>query len=92
MIELPFFIQSFIFGVVLSDGFLSFTGKNSKNVRLGFKQSLAHIAYLFHVFNTLAHYCFSGPDFIIGKRNNTITYGLQFYTRSLPCFTAIYYL
>jgi hypothetical protein len=47
---------------------------------------------LWHVFNILSHYCSSTPHFTTGKRNNTITYGLGFFTRSLPCFTQIHLL
>ncbi len=45
-----------------------------------------------HVFNLLSHYSSSYPHTTIGKRNNTIVYGLEFFTRSLPCFSQIHSL
>lgn len=90
MIELPFLIKSFIYGILLSDATLNFASKTNKNARLGIKQSLGHFAYLWYVFNKLSPYCSSYPHFIVGKRNNSINYALQFFTRSLPCFTIIY--
>jgi hypothetical protein len=43
---LPPNIESIIIGLLLSDGFLSFSSSSSKNARLGFEQSLANFGYL----------------------------------------------
>lgn len=66
--------------------------KRIKNARLGLKQSLAHSIYLLLVFNQLSHFCSHGPSLVssvkLGKRH----YGLQFFTRTLPCFTSLHSL
>jgi hypothetical protein len=46
MIELPFFIKSNLYGILLSDGGLNFASKTNKNARLAFKQSFGHFPYL----------------------------------------------
>jgi hypothetical protein len=38
----------------------------------------------------LSHYCKSYPSLEIGFRKGVKTFGLYFYTRSLPCFTNLY--
>jgi hypothetical protein len=44
------------------------------------------------VFNQLSHLCSHGPSLVssvkLGKRH----YGLQFFTRTLPCFTQLHSL
>lgn len=96
MYKLTNYHQSVLIGIILSDAWLILsTSKNNAevsklNARLGFKQSLDHFYYFFFVFNIMSHYCSNFPSFIIGKRNNTNTYGLQFFSRTLPCFTKIY--
>ena len=77
---------------MLSDGWITYASLTHKNARLGFKQSFAHFEYMWHVFNILSHYCSSFPHITIGRRNNTTIYGLQFFTRSLPCFSQMYSL
>lgn len=89
MVELPFFIKSIIYGLLLSDGWINYSSK-SINARLGLKQSFKNLPYLWSVFNTLSHYCSSLPHPLKGKKNNTITYSVQFLTRSLPCFTKLH--
>ena len=90
--ELPYNIKSFIYGILLSDGWIIYASRTNKNARLGFKQSFTHFEYLWHVFNILSHYCSSYPHRTTGKRNNTTTYGLEFFTRSLPCFPQMHSL
>ncbi len=89
-IQLPFYIKAVIYGLLLSDGWLSIASKTHKNARVGFAQSLAHFDYLFQVFQILSPYCSSYPLLRIRKRKDTVNYGLQFYTRSLPCFTELH--
>ena len=89
MIQLTPFSKSVIIGLLLSDGWLTSISKKDKNARLGFKQSLGHSEYLWFVFSLLSHYCSSYPSFISFKTKETSTYALQFFTRSLPCFTEI---
>jgi len=57
------------------------------NARLGFQQSRDKFDYLYFVFNLLSHYCSSFPHSTTGKKAGTFTYGIEFFTRSLPCFT-----
>ena len=90
MIELPFIIKSIIYGIIISDGYIGFASKNNLNARLSFKQSFDRFPYVWSVFNTLAHYCSGLPISLIGKRNNTTTFAVQFWTRSLPCFTKLH--
>jgi len=93
MCDLPSYQYSVIIGLLLSDGWLNFTDKiKSKNAQLGFKQSLKNFEYIWYVFNILSQYCSSLPYGNIGKRNNTITYGVGFITRALPCFTNLHKL
>lgn len=91
MIKLPVYQKSIIIGLLLSDGWLTFASKTHKNARLGFAQSLGNSNYFLYVFFQLSHYCSS--SLII--RNRTYrgkeNIGLQFFTRSLPCFTELYY-
>lgn len=90
MVELPFYIKSVIYGIVISDGFIGFASKTNKNARLCFTQSFVRFPYIWYVFNTLSHYCAITPIPTIGKDNTTQS--LQVWTRSLPCFTELHSL
>ena len=92
MIQLPPFIKSVIIGLLLSDGWLSIASKTNHNARLGLKQSLSQSSYVWFVFNILSHYCSSYPNLTRGIRLGTPVYGLQFFTRSLSCFTELHSL
>lgn len=54
MVKLAPYQHSVIIGLLLSDGWLSFASKTTKNARLGFVQSLAKASYVFSVFNILS--------------------------------------
>jgi hypothetical protein len=90
--KLPIKIQGIIVGLLLSDGWMTFANSRSKNARLGFTQSLANSGYLWFVFNTLSHYCSSYPHFREGSRKGNQYFALQFFTRTLPCFTELHSL
>lgn len=92
MIKLAPFQFSVIIGLLLSDGWLTFSSEKSLNVRLGFKQSLVQSTYVFHVFNILSHYCASVPGLTSSVRAGKRSYGVQFFTRALPCFTKLHTL
>lgn len=92
MIRLPALQFSILVGLLLSDGWLSIATSTSLNARLGFKQSLAKSEYLLFVFNLLSHYCSNLPALVKGKKLGIAFYGVQFFTRSLPCFTELYNL
>lgn len=46
MVKLPINVHGVIVGLLLSDGWLTFSNSRSKNARLGLKQSAAHSEYL----------------------------------------------
>ena len=92
MIKLAPIQHSVIVGVLLSDGWLTMSTEKSLNARLGIKQSLAQSSYVFFVFNLLSHYCASAPSFTSSIRAGKLLYGVQLFTRSLPCFTELYSL
>ncbi len=90
MYELPDLQKSIIFGLLLSDGWLTFSSSASKNARLGFSQSFDKFAYFWPVFNSLSHYCGSYPYLRIRDRKGIYNFSLAFFTRSLPCFTKLH--
>lgn len=90
MIELPPYQKSVILGLILSDGWLRFPSKTSKNVNLGLKQSLAHSDYIWFVFSILSHYCDNLPLYRLGKRGEKSHWGIEIVTRALPCFTELH--
>jgi LAGLIDADG DNA endonuclease family len=91
MIQLPPYQYDVIIGLLLSDGWLTFPNTHSKNPRLGFKQSMDHFEYLWCVFTILSHYCSSLPHSTTGVRGNRY-YGIQIFTRCLPCFKELHLL
>ena len=92
MVKLPPFQYSIIVGLLLSDGWLTIASSTSINARLGFKQSLARSIYVLFLFNLLSHYCNTLPCLTSSIRKGNRLYGLQFFTRSLPCFTELHSL
>jgi hypothetical protein len=80
-----------ITGLILSDGWITFS-KHSKNARIGFKQSADRASYVLFVFNLLSHYCGSSPQRTAGVRAGKPYYGLQFFTRAMPCINNLYSL
>jgi LAGLIDADG DNA endonuclease family len=86
MYKIPSFHNSVIIGILLSDGWVHNATSHAKSPRIGFKQSLLRFEYLWQVFSVLSPFCNRLPRLIIGKRNKTITFGVEFATRSLPCF------
>jgi len=92
MIVLPPYQKSVIIGLILSDGWLIFARSHSMSARLGFSQSGDHAGYFWFVFSILSHYCFSYPRLRIKARLGKEIIGLEFFTRSLPCFTELHSL
>ena len=90
MIQLPITQKSVVVGLILSDGWLRFPDKTSKNALIGLKQSLAHSDYVWFVFSFLSDYCNIVPQLKKGIKAGKPFYGLEFVTRSLPCFTELY--
>ncbi len=89
MVRLPIYIQSIMVGLILSDAWIIFGNKNSKNALLGFSQSAANSKYLWFVYFLLSHYCYSYPVVRIRSSFDKKTIGLQFRTRAMPCITAL---
>jgi hypothetical protein len=85
MYEIPSYHKSVIIGILLSDGWITYATPYVKSPRIGFNQSFEKFEYLWKVFIILSPFCNSLPKLIIGKRKETVTYALQFLTRSLPC-------
>jgi len=81
-----------IVGLLLSDGWLTFSSKANKNARLGFAQSGAHSKYFWFVFLSLSHYCSSYPNVRIRTSFGKETISLEFFTRAMPCLTELYSL
>jgi hypothetical protein len=92
MVQLAPYQNSVIVGLVLSDGWLRFASVRSKNALLGFKQAADRASYVWFVFNLLSHYCGNSPRGTTGVRAGNIFYGLEFFTRSMPCITELHSL
>lgn len=92
IIQIPHYQKSVIVGLLLSDGWLTFASKTTKNARFGFKQSLSQSYYVWFVFNKLSYYCSSYPVLTKSIRMEKLFYALQFFTRSLTCFTELHSL
>lgn len=82
MVKLPFFVKNVITGILLSDGCIVFGSVKSKNAYLSLTQSLAHLGYMYFVFNNLAHYCSSYPVFVKRNRYGKSLHSLVLRTRS----------
>lgn len=92
MISLPVHQKSIIVGLILSDGWLRFPSKTSKSALLGLTQSLDHSGYIWFVFFNLSHYCNNSPVYRLRKRGENFFTSIEFVTRSLPCFTELYFI
>jgi len=91
IIKLPPFHKDVVIGLILSDCWLQFSSPAAKNVRLGFKQSIAHFEYFWHVYTILAHFCSNIPISRISIRAGVKNYSIELQTRSLPCFTLLHH-
>lgn len=92
MVKLPVYIRSIMVGLILSDAWIKFSSKTSKNALLGFAQSQVNSKYFLFVFFSLNHYCSSYPLITVKNRSGAKIIGLQFETRSMPCITELYSL
>lgn len=97
MFQFTKFVRSVIIGIILSDGWLKKSGRQT-NPKLGFEQSIVHFAYFWHVFNILKPYLSSWFSFRIktstfGKIGRAYTtFSLVLETRTLPCLIGLYNL
>ena len=81
--------MSVLVGLLLSDAGLS-KQKNSKNARLGFKQSMIHFPFLWSTFTILSHYCGTLPYPDNAKIKNKKYYGIRMDSRAYTCLTLLY--
>jgi hypothetical protein len=89
MVNFSNYTEAVVVGLLLSDAWLQKVNKAGQ-ARLGFKQSFQHIDYLLQVFFILTHYCKSFPKY--GTSSAGRYAFLSFTTRSLACFTDLFYL
>lgn len=83
MVKLPYYQESVIIGIILSDGHLF---SSHENPSLEFKQSFKNSLYVWFVFSILSHYCNRVPYPVKSIRNGKVHFALRMYTRGLPCF------
>jgi hypothetical protein len=88
---IPTFHLNILIGLLLSDAGLS-KQKNSKNARLGFKQSMIHFPFLWSTFMLLSHFCSSIPYCDNAKLKGKFYYGIRMDTRAYSCLTDLYEL
>lgn len=86
MIYLTPYRYGVVVGIILSDAWINKEHKNG-HARLFIKQFYNNIHYLFYPFQQLSHYCKSYPYLTKSIQFS----GVAFATRSLTCFTQIYY-
>jgi LAGLIDADG DNA endonuclease family len=84
MVKIPSNLNSFLTGIIISDGFLKKT--NSGNIILIFKQSIKNFDFLFTCFLKLAHFCQGYPRLDFTHLNGKVHYLILFATRAYPCF------
>lgn len=101
MVNIPNNILYILTGLILSDGFINKKSNNNNNnniieginittnSRFYIKQSLKHSQYLLYVYTLLSHYCISLPKLKKTYLKGKLFYSIEFYTRSLPCFTLL---
>lgn len=100
IVGIPNNILYIITGILLTDGWIDYLSKKDLdkktiieiNCRFRLKQSIIHSEYLIYVFILLSHYCISYPKIKIAKVKGKSYNQLEFYTRSLPCFTILRYI
>ena len=91
MMQLAPYQYSVVIGLLLSDGWLIFSNARAKNARLGFKQSVKNMSYVFFVFNILSHYCSSMPSLTKSRvRAGKLNRDFFFITRSISVFTELH--
>lgn len=88
---IPTFHLGILVGLLLSDAGLS-KQRNSKNARLGFKQSMIHFPFFWSTFMLLSHFCSSIPYVDNAKLKGKLYYGIRMDTRAYSCLTNLYEL
>ncbi|KAI9309766.1 homing endonuclease [Dichotomocladium elegans] len=73
-------------GLLLGDGSLK-TNKSKTVAYFKYNQSVIRTGYVFHLFDTLSHYCTHLPNYHVRKYDTDY---LQLYSRSLPALLELY--
>jgi heme/copper-type cytochrome/quinol oxidase subunit 1 len=88
MVNIHNYLMPMLVGLIISDGWLQIN--KSGNTRFSLKQSIDKIEYLFYCFIKLSHYCSNLPFITNTNLNGKQFKGIQFTTRSYPCFTYLH--
>jgi hypothetical protein len=88
MVNIPIYLMPMLVGLIISDGWLQIN--NSGNTRFSLKQSIDKVEYLFYCFIKLSHYCSNLPFITNTNLKGKQFKGIQFTTRSYPCFTYLH--
>jgi hypothetical protein len=98
MINIPNNILYILTGLILSDGYINIVSNQKKfkegikittNSKFYIKQSINHSEYLLYIYSLLSHYTISPPKLKKSYVKGKSYYAIEFYTRSLPCFTLL---
>lgn len=88
MVNIPTNLRSMLGGLLISDAWLEINKLG--NTRFFFKQSMAHSAFVFFVFNRLSHFCSSYPSITTTSIKGYKFKGICLNTRAYPCLTEFY--
>lgn len=97
IINIPNNLLYIIVGILLIDGQINYSSKknlDNKNIidincKFKLKLSIKNKEYLIYVYKLLEHYCISIPKLKKDIKRGKEYLKLEFYTRSLPCFTLL---
>nr|YP_009710752.1 LAGLIDADG endonuclease type 2 [Amanita thiersii]QFZ98700.1 LAGLIDADG endonuclease type 2 [Amanita thiersii] len=88
MVDIPYNLKAMIYGLLISDAWLSIN--KSGTTRFVFKQSISNSLFVLFVFNRLNHFCSNYPSITNTSFKNKNFKGIFVITRSYPCLTEIY--
>lgn len=92
LIVLPPYQLSLVVGLILSDCWLYYASKHSRNAGLGFEQGYEKSEYFWFVFRLLSPYCSNWPRLKSRLRFGNTNSSWYMQTRALPCFTELHSL
>jgi heme/copper-type cytochrome/quinol oxidase subunit 1 len=88
MVDIPNYLMPMFVGLIISDGWLQIN--KSGNTRFSLKQSIDKFYFIFYCFMKLSHYCSNLPFITNTNLKGKQFKGIQFSTRSYPCFTYLH--
>jgi len=88
MVDIPNYLMPMLVGLIISDGWLQIN--KAGNTRFSLKQSIDKVEYILYCFTKLSHYCSNLPFITNTNIKDKQFKGLQFTTRSYPCFTYLH--